>query len=222
MDNFFKSLKRKKTTNVFNPWFDRDTANDASATAPALRLNNLKQYLAERQNAEYLLLAEALGYQGGHFTGIPMTSERIILGNKSEAGILPAHICKNEIHRTSNTAIHPDGFNEPTATIVWQKLISENLDTRNFVFWNAFPWHPYHNNKGMLTNRTPGNSEMQEGLSVLNNLLEAFNFKTIIAIGNKAHDTLTRLGIKTRKVRHPAMGGADLFRTQFMEILKKG
>jgi len=222
MNKFFNSLKRKKTPGVFNPWSERDPANDALATAPQLRLDNLNRYLAERQNAEYLLLAEALGYQGGHFTGIPMTSERIILGNKSDAGILPVHICKDELHRTSSMEIHPDGFNEPTATIVWQKLISENLDTWNFVLWNAFPWHPYKSNKGLLTNRTPSNSEMQEGLSVLNNLLEAFNFKKIIALGNKAHDTLKKLGIKTEKVRHPAMGGAELFRKQFVKILKKG
>jgi hypothetical protein len=219
MDKFFNSLKRKKTPGIFNPWFERDPANDALATAPQLRLDNLKQYLAERQNAQYLLLAEAVGYQGGHFTGIPMTSERIILGNKSDAGILPEHVCNEALHRTSNTEIYPDGFNEPTATIVWQKLNSENLDTRNFVLWNAFPWHPYKRDKGLLTNRTPSNSEMLKGLSVLNNLLEAFNFKTIIALGNKAHATLKRLNIKTKKVRHPAMGGADLFREQFVEIL---
>lgn len=219
MKKFLFSLKKNKTPGVFNPWFERDPSNDALATAPQLRLKNLKRYLAERQNAEYLLLAEALGYQGGHFTGIPMTSERIIVGNKSDAGILPAHICKDQLHRTSNTKIHIDGFNEPTATIVWEKLISENLDTRNFVLWNAFPWHPYKSDKGLLTNRTPSNSEMLEGLPVLNNLLEAFNFKTIIALGNKAHDTLKKLGIKTEKVRHPAMGGAELFRDQFMKIL---
>ena len=219
MNKFFNNLKRKKTPGIFNPWFERDTDNDASAAAPHLRLENLKRYLAERQNAEYLLLAEAVGYQGGHFTGIPMTSERIILGNKSDIGILPAHICKDELHRTSNTEIHPAGFNEPTATIVWQKLITENLDTRNFVLWNAFPWHPYRSEKGLLTNRTPSNSEMLEGLSVLSNLLEAFNFKTIIALGNKAHDILKKIGIKTAKVRHPAMGGAEMFREQFMEIL---
>lgn len=221
MDKFFNSLKRKKIRGVFNPWFERDPANDAMVKAPQLRLENLNHYLAERRNAEYLLLAEALGYQGGHFTGIPMTSERIVLGKKSDAGILPAHVCKDELHRTSNTKIHPGGFNEPTATIVWSKLISENLDTRNFIFWNAFPWHPYKKDKGLMSNRTPANSEMQEGLSVLNNLLETFNFKTIIALGNKAHDTLKKLGVKTEKVRHPAMGGAELFRKQFVEILKK-
>ena len=220
MDAFLKSLKRKKTPGVFNPWFDRDPKNDARPDAPGLRLENLKCYLTERRKARYLLLAEALGYQGGHFTGIPMTSERIILGHKSNAGIRAEHVCRTRLHRTSSTRVHPDGFNEPTATIVWQKLIREKFDTRNVVFWNAFPWHPYKSDKGLLTNRTPGNLEMKEGFKVLNRLLEAGRFKTVIALGNKAHQTLTRLGIDTHKVRHPAMGGAEQFRRQIMDRLQ--
>lgn len=220
MDKFFKSLKRKYTKGVFNPWYDHDLENDIDKHAPNQRLLNLKSYMDERSDAEYLLLAEALGYQGGHFTGIPMTSERIILGNKSDVGILPAHVCRTKLPRTSNQKVHLDGFNEPTATIVWGKLIAEDLDTRNFVLWNAFPWHPYKNKKGLLTNRTPTNIEMKEGKRILGFLLAAFNFKQVIALGNKAHTTLQNMGIDTVKVRHPAMGGAKLFRKQFMQVVK--
>lgn len=220
INQFLKLLHKPAPKQVFNPWVEVDKENDIDKTAPEKRVLNLKCYLQERTNAEYLLLAEALGYQGGHFTGIPMTSERIILGHKREQGINPDHVCRSPLYRTSNTKKHKDGFNEPTATIVWEKLINEGLDTRNFVLWNAFPWHPYKNSKGLLSNRTPTNNEMIEGLSVLEALLQAFNFKKIIALGNKADGSLRGMGIKAEKVRHPAMGGAERFREQFLKIVK--
>jgi len=221
MELFFKHLKRKKSQLVFNPWFDSDPENDYDKTAPAKRLSNLKSYLKERTQANYLLLAEALGYQGGHFTGIAMTSERIILGNKSDVDILPSHVCHSNLQRTSNQKKHKDGFNEPTASIVWQKLIAEKLDTRNFIFWNAFPWHPYKSPDNILSNRTPGTSELKEGEVVLRALIDSLNFKKIIALGNKADTILKSLGIDAVKVRHPAMGGAELFREQFLHALQK-
>ena len=220
INHFFKLLHKSAAKQVFNPWVEVDKENDIDKTAPGKRLLNLKSYLEERINAEYLLLAEALGYQGGHFTGIPMTSERILLGHKMDQGIGPDHVCRSPLYRTSNTKKHKDGFNEPTATIVWGKLISEELDTRNFVLWNAFPWHPYKKSKGLLSNRTPTNTEMMDGAQVLEALLQAFDFKKIIALGNKADGSLKTMGIKTEKVRHPAMGGAERFREQFLKIVK--
>ena len=221
MESFFRLLKREPTKEVFNPWYDMDPDNDIDETAPQKRLSNLKTYLHERKNARYLLLAEALGYQGGHFTGIPMTSERIILGHKSDQGIMPDHVSRVQLFRTSNNPKYPEGFNEPTATIVWKKLIDENLDTRSFVLWNAFPWHPYKGSKGLLSNRTPSTSEMTEGAPVLKAFLNAFHFKKLIALGNKAEVTLKMLDITAQKVRHPAMGGADKFRKQFLQIIRQ-
>ncbi|WP_321494340.1 uracil-DNA glycosylase [uncultured Desulfobacter sp.] len=220
MNYLLKLLYTPATKQVFNPWVEFDKENDIDKTAPGKRIANLKCYLKERTNAEYLLLAEALGYQGGHFTGIPMTSERIILGHKADEGIHPDHVCRLPLYRTSNTKTHKDGFNEPTATIVWGKLINEGLDTRNFVLWNAFPWHPYKNSKGLLSNRTPTNNEMLYGAKVLEALLKAFDFKKIIALGNKADGALKAMGIKAEKIRHPAMGGAERFREQFLTIVK--
>jgi hypothetical protein len=50
--------------------------------------------------------------------------------------------------------------------------------------------------------------------------LEKLEIKKIIALGNKAEACLRTIGIKTEKVRHPAMGGAELFREQFLKIVK--
>ncbi len=219
LDSFFCSLKRKKSHLVFNPWFDVDSVNDTDQTAPQKRLDNLKAYMGERLDAKYLLVAEALGYQGGHFTGIPMTSERIILGHMVAKGIFPTHVCNLPLERTSRINIQKDGFNEPTATIVWGKLIADELDTRDFIFWNAFPWHPFKDPNKILSNRTPNKTEMSEGAVPLRALIQAIKFEKIIALGNKAGDLLQGIGIDTAKVRHPAYGGANQFREQIINAL---
>ncbi len=220
-ENFLNSLKRKKTDSVFNPWYDVDVENDIDKNSPKKRLENLKKYLQERQNAQHLILAEALGYQGGHFSGIPMTSERIILGYKSDIGVLPTHVCNFPLERTSKIEVMEKGFNEPTATIVWQKLLDQKIDSSDFVLWNSFPWHPYKTSKGILSNRTPTEKEIDEGIIVLKELLKIIQFKKIIALGNKAHGTLTKMGFENiLKVRHPANGGAVKFREQIGKLIK--
>ncbi|MCG8618386.1 MAG: uracil-DNA glycosylase [Desulfobacterales bacterium] len=219
IDRFFELLGNDTSDQVFNPWYQTDPDNDDGPDAPARRLSNLKAYLKERSHAGYLLCAEAVGYQGGHFTGIPMTSERIILGHRADQGISPEHVCRTKLHRTSNGQKYKDGFNEPTATIVWKKLIEENLETRDVVLWNAYPWHPFKPDKGLLSNRTPSTSEMKEGEPVLKAFLDAFNFKTVFALGNKADLALKGLGIEAVKLRHPAMGGAEKFRAQFLQAI---
>ena len=122
-----------------------------------------------------------------------------------------------EPHRTSLTSIKKDGFTEPTATIVWEELVKSQLDTRNFIFWNAFPWHPYRPDRGMLSNRTPTSEEIAEGVVVLRKLRMFAKKTKIIAVGNKAQSLLKKMGINAPKIRHPANGGAKKFREQLQK-----
>src|SRR4051812_40809447 len=67
---------------VFNPWRDRDPQHDGRRDAPEVRARQLEAYLAARRgHATLLLVAEAVGYQGAKFSGVPLTSERILLGH---------------------------------------------------------------------------------------------------------------------------------------------
>lgn len=65
--------------NVFNPRVDYDRVHDIGPEAPDIRLKQIEQFLYARiSGAKYLLVAEAVSYQGGRFTGVALTSERII------------------------------------------------------------------------------------------------------------------------------------------------
>lgn len=207
--------------NVFNPWRDIDPENDLGPESPGIRREQLKAYLSERiGKAKYILMGEALGYQGGHFSGIAMTSERIILGCQKEKGIGPEDVFISiPPKRTSRPEIKADGFTEPTATIVWGALLKEGLDPREFVIWNSFAWHPYNPSKGLLSNRRPLEEELNEGETVLRQFLSLFPDSIVIAVGKVAGERLKALDIDFVEVRHPANGGAGKFRQQLGEIL---
>jgi hypothetical protein len=121
--------------------------------------------------------------------------------------------------RTSRVDLKPQGFTEPTATIVWGFLADQGIDPRRIVLWNAFPWHPYHLDKGSLSNRTPTDTELAVGHQMLKQLLKLGQFKQVVAIGEKSALQLQQLGIAATKVRHPANGGAGKFRAQMHDLL---
>lgn len=81
IDSFIKALQGYHSDTAFNPWADYDPQCDIGPQAPLIRAANLKRYLTLRQKARFLFIAEGLGYQGGHFSGMAMTSERILLGH---------------------------------------------------------------------------------------------------------------------------------------------
>jgi len=218
MERLFRLLMdHPRDLAVFNPWWDFDESLDATPKAPQIRRAQLRQYLTERlEFARVILVAEALGYQGGHFSGIPMTSERILLGAMGHRGIQPHHVMTGlQPQRTSQENFRPKGFTEPTATIVWSHLLSTGLDPYHFILWNAFPWHPYDPVRGFLSNRTPTPRELEAGHEPLHFLLKMANFQRILAVGKRAQSQLDLLDIPAIPLRHPANGGAPEFQAQF-------
>src|SRR6266568_5234387 len=220
VENFLRLLKKSPYGAVFNPWWQVDKENDIGPQAPRIRREQLCAYLCERlKKARLAVVGEALGYRGGHFSGIPMTSERILLGKKENAGIKPEHVFSSfNARRTSKRERCPDGFSEPTATIVWDTLLRLGLNPEEFVLWNAFPWHSFDPRRGLLSNRMPNKSERSAGLSVLKAFLDLFPCEEIIALGNVAASQLEALNVEYHRIRHPASGGARLFRQQIASI----
>jgi hypothetical protein len=215
LDNFVRLLKESPSGAVFNPWWQIDEENDIGRIAPIIRRQQLRAYLRERLGrAKLVVIGEALGYRGGHFSGIPMTSERMLLATKPVilAGIKP--------HRTSKPRVCPNGFSEPTATIVWGALLKTGVLPDEFVLWNAFPLHSFDPRRGLLSNRMPNKSEQLSGRPVLKAFLELFACEQIIALGKIAAAQLEQLGVDAHCVRHPASGGAKLFREQIARIVR--
>jgi len=223
IESFVRLLKQSPPGAVFNPWWQVDKQNDIGRNAPLIRRNHLRAYLRKRLGkAKVVVIGEALGYRGGHFSGIPMTSERILLGKKKGTGIEPAHVFSGiKARRTSTRDQCPDGFSEPTATIVWSWLLKLGLKPEEFVLWNAFPWHSFDPHRGLLSNRTPKKSERPAGLSVLKTFLDLFPCEEIIALGNVAAWQLKELNVECHRVRHPASGGARLFRQGIGTLVKE-
>ncbi|NOY13662.1 MAG: uracil-DNA glycosylase [Deltaproteobacteria bacterium] len=221
-DRFVATLSEYRSPEVFNPWGETDRQHDIDQQGPQIRRRQLQQYLAERiGRADTLLLAEAIGYQGGHFSGIPMTSERLLLGGLAHKNLTPELVFSDLTpQRTSRPELRPLGFTEPTATIVWGFLAEQGIDPRSVVLWNAFPWHPFHPEKGLLSNRTPKETELAAGHRVLRHLLQLGQFRQLIAVGEKSAAQLQQLGIAAAKVRHPANGGAGKFRAQLQSLLR--
>jgi hypothetical protein len=225
MPDLGKLIKRLKNTPegyIFNPWYQEDKENDRSGLCPGIRRRQLEAYLSNRLiSAKYLLVAEALGYQGGHFTGIAMTSERILLGyHQHPNGLGPKHVFTDlQPERTSHEKLKKNGMNEPTATIVWNTVLSQGIDPFSVVHWNALAWHPYDPNRGYLSNRTPTSAELRSGERVLGTFLDLFPSVRVLAVGRKSESTLARMGVRAAVLPHPAYGGAPEFRAKMAEIV---
>jgi uracil-DNA glycosylase len=101
-------------------------------------------------------------------------------------------------------------FSEPSATIVWKTLCRLGIADRT-ILWNALQLHP-HRSGEPWSNRTPAPRELELGAPALHLLIAAFPAARIVAVGRKAEELMTEMGITTAAtVRHPANGGATLF-----------
>ena len=220
--NLVGLLDTKPSGKSFNPWHEVDRENDIGPGASEIRREQLIHYLEARvHRARFCLIGEALSYQGGHFTGIPMTSERILLGFQEKKGVRPEDVLPGlPPRRTSKPEIIPEGFNEPTATIVWGSLLKAGFKGTDAVFWNAFPWHPFEPTKGILSNRRPTQGELSCGFEIMETFLRLFSNTKTIAMGKVAVSSLERLKRDFDSVRHPAYGGANEFRRQFFRLAK--
>lgn len=181
---------------LFNPY--RDTCeHDLPHNDAAAKRARLAAHLD--CDARFILVGEAPGYQGCRYSGVAFTSERLLI-----EGVIPR--IEPLAHRLTSRRL---SFSEPSARIVWKALHRLGIADRT-ILWNALQLHPV-GVKGPWSNRTPSRDELKLGLKALLRLKEAFPRATIVAVGDKAQQSLAQLGLSVAHVRHPANGGATRF-----------
>lgn len=180
------------TEDLFNPY--TPPANPGAV----IRRENLTRYLAELQpfEPEIMLVAEAPGYRGCRLSGVPVTSERILLRGVEKWGLFGAG------YRA--TSGQPGGVSEMTATILWNALV-EHVD-RPPLIWNTVPLHPHRPGEPQ-SNRTPRVPELRLGQPFIEAAMRLFPIRMVLAVGRKAERALTELGIAHFPLRHPSQGG---------------
>ncbi len=205
LNRFLKSLQSQTSPHVFNPWTQHDPTTDLTRTAPRDRLDRLAAHLTIK--AKYVFVGEAPGYQGCKVTGIPFTSERLIL--------------EGQIPRVSTALARltsrPRPWSEPSATTVWGTLHKLGIAEES-ILWNAFPWHP-HQLKQHHSNRTPTTTERPTGLPILKHLLLLYPKAQVFAVGRNAEWSLQQIGHPGIHLRHPSMGGASQFSRQLQKAV---
>jgi hypothetical protein len=190
---------------VVNPYREAFPELDGPAAARRRR-RNLEAYLERVGMPRLVLLGEALGFRGGRFSGIAFTSERQLAGPAERR--LPW--AGSPFRATSR---NPALWLEPSGSVVWDALRGE---ARGALVWNVFPWHP-HGARGPLSNRTPERSLVAANLHVLETLLAEIDGARVLAVGRTAQAALAALGVEAPALRHPAHGGAEVFRRQLRD-----
>src|ERR1700674_4915794 len=173
----------------------------------AYRRRNLELYLGEIGSPRMILIGEAPSYRGGRLTGIPFTSEQIMLSGVG--GRFPG---SDRGYRKAGPGAQRS--TEASATMVWATIAC--IDPLPLL-WNAFPFHPFAAGNPS-SNRIPTAGELRIGASFIQQLFELYPIECVVAIGNQADVSLTQLGIEHTKVRHPSQGGKMKFVTGMAQL----
>lgn len=190
--------------NLYNPY--------GYACAPnSVRRANLRLYLRQmvRKRPSVLLVGEAPGYRGCRLTGVPFTSEHLLLQGIAGMGLLGA------ARGYGKTAETQRPTREATATIAWGTFAACRQTP---LLWNALPFHP-HRAGEPFSNRTPAQREVACGEPFVRALLQIFAIREVVAVGNKAETALRAWDIAHHKVRHPSHGGKRAFETGITAVL---
>ncbi|PDV97664.1 uracil-DNA glycosylase [Candidatus Chloroploca asiatica] len=166
----------------------------------AIRRANLALalHLAQQRGPDLIIVGEAPGYHGARRTGVPFTSERILLADEGQFGAARGFALATNDGRISA---------EQTATLVYRELAALGLYA---VGWNAYPLHP-HRPGNDQSNRLPRAAELALGRPLLRQMLALFPGVPVVAMGRVAAAMLTALEVPHHAVRHPAQGGAVAF-----------
>jgi uracil-DNA glycosylase len=199
IDQLISSIADFHAPKIFNPWSE-SCRMELDKQYYLQRRLNLKAHLS-CDNPFCILVGESPGYRGARFTGVPFTSESLLVDQS---------IPRVEHPKGQRITTRKLPWKEPSATIVWEELNKHQI-ANCVILFNAMPWHP-EGKDGALSNRPPKEAEKNACLECLSLFFELFPGLPVLALGNTADESLNRLSIEHTKIRHPANGGAPLFR----------
>jgi uracil-DNA glycosylase len=195
LGRFVTDLGAFRCGRLVNPYaLDHEVPELDRSAGSITRALNLLTYLEAHRRPRLMLVGEAPGYQGCRFSGIAFTSERSLPSER-------------------HSSLHPRGWQEPSATIVHRALAELGLEDVTLL-WNAVPLHPA--GPTPLSNRAPTKLELAAGAEWLRRLLELVQPQMVVAIGRSAERSLPDAAAS---VRHPAHGGARLFRDGLAKLV---
>lgn len=188
----------------FNPYAeDMQNADLEVPNAAKVRRTNLANYLRAFDRPKALLVGEAPGPHGAHWSGVAFTSERQIVN-----GLVPF-----KGRRTSRMG---EAVHENSAQQMW--ALTRNMHP-DVCLWNSVPWHPYDPDVGPFSIRAPTRKEQERFAPLLRLFIQELKPHSVIAVGRKAQDILGRLDVPCKAVRHPSFGGVPEFRSGLSKLL---
>ena len=194
--------------NLTNHYRSEDSALDCHGAA-AIRGQNLERYLLSfiERPPKIIIVGEAAGYRGNRFTGIPFTSEYMLLNHPffKGKGFAPS----------SN---RPQPWREASACIVWETF---DLLSEPFLLWGMVPFHPHKPGKP-LSNRAPTRPEIESGMVFFRDMRHMFPKSKLVAAGRIAERMLATGNFAHTAVRHPSHGGKADFQRGVLSAAQSG
>jgi hypothetical protein len=212
MSRFDRLLAELSTTPLSDRACNQYSRIEGDLRGNAIRRRNLRLYLEEHDaiGPRMLLVGEAVSHRGGRLTGIAFVSEALMLSGVSlpDAKVeLPVKRILGGDRGYRKATLGPKLSTEASATMVWETIRAiEPLP----LLWNAFPFHPFGADS-VLSNRMPMAAELEIGRAFITRLIRLFDFELVVAIGNQASASLSKMEVAHEKVRHPSMAGKPQF-----------